>query len=133
MLVGIIKGLKIKLITIKWINLKSLKINYLILTKKIYLKKICEELENLFKEDENFNDIKMKNYSSNILLKGKDLFDIIKAQSYLIYCLKKDFINKDLLNKCKQLKYDISNFRYIKYELNSISETRKSQKKFLEN
>ena len=96
-------------------------------------RKICEELENLFKEDENFNDIKMKNYSSNILLKGKDLFDIIKAQSHLIYCLKKDFINKDLLNICKQLKYDISNFRYIKYELNSISETRKSQKNFLEN
>ena len=92
-------------------------------------RKICKELEILFKDDEKFNDNKITNYCSNILILGKDVFDINKAQSYLFYCLKKDFVNKDLFNKCKQLYYDISNFISIKKDLSSISETRKSQKK----
>ena len=57
------------------------------------------------------------------------MFDIKKVESYLFYCFKKkDFINKYFLNKCKKLNYDISNFRSIKKDLNSISETRTSQK-----
>ena len=96
-------------------------------------RKICKELENLFKDDQEFNNIKNTNYAKNILLLGKDVFDIKKVESYLIYCLKKDFVNKDLLNKCKQLKYDISNFSSIKLDLNSISETRTNQKKSLKN
>ena len=96
-------------------------------------RKICKEFENLFKDDQEFNNIKNTNYAKNILLLGKDVFDIKKVESYLIYCLKKDFVNKDLLNKCKQLKYDISNFSSIKLNLNSISETRTNQKKSLKN
>ena len=42
---------------------------------------------------------------------------------------KKDSLDKDLFNKCKKFKYDISNFNTIKYFLESISETRKNQKK----
>ena len=59
------------------------------------------------------------------------MFDIIKAQSYLSFCFRKDFIDKDFFNKCKKLKYDISDFTCIKDKLNSISKTRKNQKESL--
>ena len=57
---------------------------------------------------------------------------LIKLNLIVFFCLsfKKDSLDKDLFNKCKKLKYDISNFNSIKYSLDSISETRKNQKKF---
>ena len=94
---------------------------------------ICKELEILFKDDEEFNNIKSTNYVKNILLLGKDVFDIKRVESYLIYCLrKKNIINKKLSNKCLQLKYNISNFTCIKKDLYDISETRTNQKETLE-
>ena len=76
-------------------------------------REICKKIDSLIKDDEKF--------------------DIDKAQSYCIFCLsfKKDSLDKDLFNKCKKLNYDISNFNSIKYSLDSISETRKNQKKVL--
>ena len=89
---------------------------------------ICKKLELLFLDDDEFNNIKTKIYSENIFIVGKDIFNIMKANSYIPYCLKKDSINKYFLNKCIQLNYDINNFISIKKDLNRISETRKSQK-----
>ena len=76
-------------------------------------REICKKIDSLIKDDENF--------------------DIDKAQNYCSFCLsfKKDFLDKDLFNKCKKFKYDISNLNSIKYCLGSISETRKNQKKVL--
>ena len=67
------------------------------------------------------------------LIKDDEKFDIDKAQSYCIFCLnfKKDSLDKDLFNKCKKFRYDTGNFSSIKYSLDSISETRKNQKKVL--
>ena len=58
-------------------------------------------------------------------------FDIEKGLCYCNFILsfKKDFVNKDLFNKCKKLKYEISNLRSIKYCLDSITDTRKNQEK----
>ena len=76
-------------------------------------KEICKKIDSLIKDDEKF--------------------DIDKAQTYCSFCLrfKKDSLNKDLFNKCKKFKYDISNLDSIKYCLDSISETRKNQKESL--
>lgn len=69
----------------------------------------------------------------NFLIKDDEEFDIDKAQSYWTFflSLKENSLDKDFINKYKKLKYDISNFKYIKYNLDSVSETRKNQKKSL--
>ena len=51
----------------------------------------------------------------------------------MTYCnfllsFKKDSLDKDLFNKCNKFKYDNSNFRYIKNNFDSLSETRKNKK-----
>ena len=59
---------------------------------------------------------------------GDDKFDIDKLQSYCKFILS---FNKDFFIKCKKLNYDINNFKSIKSDLDSISETRKHQKEDL--
>ena len=73
-------------------------------------REICEKIDSLIKDDEKF--------------------DIDKAQFYCNFCLsfKKDSLDKDLFIKFKKLKYDISNFNSIKYNLDGISKVRKHQK-----
>ena len=73
-------------------------------------KEICKEVDSLLQDDEEFNIDKTLNYCS--------------------FCLsfRKDSLDKDLFNK---FKYDSSNFRSIKYDLNGISEVRKNQKESL--
>ena len=56
-------------------------------------RKICKELEILFKDDEKFNDNKITNYCSNILILGKDVFDINKAQERKILLIRIYLIN----------------------------------------
>ena len=75
-------------------------------------KEICKEIDSLLQDDEEFN--------------------IDKTENHCNFCLTfiKDFLDKDLLNKCQKFKYN-SNFRSIKHELKSISEVRKNQKKSL--
>ena len=95
---------------------------------------------------EKFEEQLISSYESTLAAEGKEIckkiyssikddenFDIDKAQTYCNFFLifKKDSLDKDLFNKCKKFKYDISNFNSIKFCLDSISETRKSQKKFL--
>ena len=77
-------------------------------------REICEKIDSLIKDD--------------------DKFLIEKAQTYCSFCLsfRKDSLDKDLFNKCQKFSYDISNLRSIKYNLDSISDTRKNQKKSLE-
>ena len=61
-------------------------------------RKICKEVDSLFQYDEKFNNIEIENYCSNCLLFGKDLFDIIKAKSYLsFFVLRKDFIDNNMI------------------------------------
>lgn len=76
-------------------------------------KEICKEIDSLLQDDEEFN--------------------INKTENYCYFCLtfKKDFLDKDFLNKCQKFKYNSSNFRSIKYYLKGISEARKNQKKAL--
>ena len=75
-------------------------------------KKLCEELDSLLQDDE---------------------FNIEKTENYCGYYLsfRKDSLDKDLLIRIQKFKYDSSNFRSIKYELNGISEARKHQKEYL--
>ena len=82
-------------------------------TLAVEAREICKEVESLLE-----NDYK---------------FLIEKAEIYSNFCLsfRKDSLDKDLFIKCKKLKYDISNLRSIKYNLDSISDTRKNQKKSL--
>ena len=91
-------------------------------------RKICKELENKNILNNNFIKIKNKNYGDNILIFGTDLFDIIKAMSYLKYYLEKDITDEDFYIKCMKPNYDITNFKQIKNNLNSLSETREKQK-----
>ena len=91
-------------------------------------RKICKELENKNILNNNFIKIKNKNYGDNILIFGTDLFDIIKSMSYLKYYLEKDITDEDFYIKCRKLNYDITNFKCIKNNLNSLSETREKQK-----
>ena len=74
-------------------------------------REICEKIDSLIKDDEKFL--------------------IEKAEIYCNFCLcfREDSLNKDLFNKCKKFKYNASNLRSIKYNLDSISNTRKNQKK----
>ena len=76
-------------------------------------KEICKEVDSLLQDDEEFNIDKTLNYCS--------------------FCLsfRKDSLDKDLFNKCQKFKYNSSNFRSIKYDLNGISEVRKNQKESL--
>ena len=76
-------------------------------------KEVCKEVDSLLQDDKEFN--------------------IDKAEYYCHFCLtfRKDSLDKNLLNKCQKFKYNNSNFRSIKYNLNSISEVRKNQKKSL--
>ena len=55
-----------------------------------------------------------------------DKFDIDKLQSRCKFILS---FNKDFFIKCKKLNYDINNFKCIKSNLDSISETRKDHQK----
>lgn len=95
---------------------------------------------------EKFENQLLSSYKSTLSAKGKEIFQEIdfllqddeefnfdKAENYCHFCLtfRKDFLDNDLLNKCQKFKYDSSNFRSIKYNLNSISEVRKNQKKSL--
>ena len=68
------------------------------------------------------------------ILEDDDKFLIKKAQTYCSFCLsvRKDSLDKELFNKCSQFKYDASNLRSIRYNLDSISETRENQKISLE-
>ena len=77
-------------------------------------REICEKIDSLIKDD--------------------DKFLIEKAQTYCSFCLsfRKDSLDKDLFKKCQKFSYNTSNLRSIKYDLDSISETRKNQKKSLE-
>ena len=76
-------------------------------------REICEKIDSLIKDDEKF--------------------DIDKAEVYCNFCLcfRKDSLDKYLFNKCRQFNYNLGNFRSIKYNLDSISDTRKNQKKSL--
>ena len=48
--------------------------------------------------------------------------------SYLKYYLEKDITDEDFYIKCMKPNYDITNFKQIKNNLNSLSETREKQK-----
>ena len=69
----------------------------------------------------------------NSLIGVNDEFNIDKTEKYCSFCLnlRTNHFRKDLKNKCQKFKYDMDNFRSIKYELDSISEVRESQKKSL--
>ena len=95
---------------------------------------------------EKFENQLISSYESTLAAEGEKIckevdsilgdnneFLVEKANAFCIFYLsfKKDSLDKDLFNKCKKFKYDISNFRDIKNNLDSISVTRKNQKESL--
>ena len=95
---------------------------------------------------EKFEEELISSYESTLAAEGKEIckeidslirvndeFNIDKAENYCSFCLnlRTNHFRKDLINKCQKFKYDMDNFRSIKYELNSISEVRKHQKESL--
>ena len=52
---------------------------------------------------------------------------LIKLKLIAVFvCFRKDSLDKDLFNKCKKIKYNISNLDSIKYFLSDLSETKKA-------
>ena len=95
---------------------------------------------------EKFENQLISSYESTLAVEGREIckevdsvlgdndeFSVEKAMTYcnFLLSLKKYSIDKNLYNKLKKLKYDNSNFRDIKNNFDSISETRKNQKESL--